>query len=47
VYHKVREDLEKLGVIFTDMDTALREYPDLIKSTLARLFRHPTISSPR
>ncbi len=31
VYHKVREDLEKLGVIFTDMDTALREYPDILK----------------
>src|SRR3974377_1423746 len=31
VYHKVREDLEKIGVIFTDMDTALREYPDIIK----------------
>jgi Fe-S cluster assembly protein SufB len=31
VYHKVREDLEKQGVIFTDMDTALREYPDIIK----------------
>src|SRR6266705_707371 len=31
VYHKVREDLEKLGVIFTDMDTALRKYPDIIK----------------
>src|SRR5881275_1188392 len=31
VYHKVREDLEKLGVIFTDMDTALRLYPDIIK----------------
>src|SRR5215469_2025788 len=31
VYHKVRDDLEKLGVIFTDMDTALREYPDLVK----------------
>ena len=31
VYHKVREDLEKLGVIFTDMDTALRLYPDLLK----------------
>src|SRR6266480_3406856 len=31
VYHKVREDLEKLGVIFTDMDTALRLYPDLVK----------------
>src|SRR5579884_1598658 len=31
VYHKMREDLEKLGVIFTDMDTALREYPDIVK----------------
>src|SRR5260221_2934443 len=31
VYHKVREDLEQLGVIFTDMDTALRLYPDIIK----------------
>ncbi len=31
VYHKVREDLSKLGVIFTDMDTALRLYPDIIK----------------
>ncbi len=31
VYHKVREDLEKIGVIFTDMDTALRLYPDLVK----------------
>src|SRR5438105_4463794 len=31
VYHKVREDLEKLGVIFTDMDTALRLYPDILK----------------
>jgi Fe-S cluster assembly protein SufB len=31
VYHKVREDLEKLGVIFTDMDTALREHPDIVR----------------
>ncbi len=31
VYHKVREDLEKIGVIFTDMDTALRQYPDILK----------------
>ena len=28
VYHKNREDLEALGIIFTDMDTAVREYPD-------------------
>ncbi|HUE76260.1 MAG TPA: Fe-S cluster assembly protein SufB [Chloroflexota bacterium] len=31
VYHSIREDLEKLGVIFTDMDTALREHPALVK----------------
>lgn len=31
VYHSIREDLEKLGVIFTDMDTALREYPETVK----------------
>ncbi|MEI7026145.1 Fe-S cluster assembly protein SufB [Paenibacillus sp. y28] len=31
VYHNMQEDLEKQGVIFTDMDTALREYPDLVK----------------
>ena len=32
VYHKNREDLEAQGVIFTDMDTALREYPDLVRA---------------
>ena len=31
VYHKNREDLEKQGILFCDMDTALREYPDLVK----------------
>src|SRR5579862_2192370 len=31
VYHKNREDLEALGVLFCDMDTALREYPELVK----------------
>ncbi len=31
VYHKIREDLEKLGVIFTDMDTGLREHPEIVK----------------
>jgi len=29
VYHSIREDLEKLGVIFVDMDSAVRDYPDL------------------
>jgi Fe-S cluster assembly protein SufB len=31
VYHKNREDLEAQGVLFCDMDTALREYPDLVQ----------------
>jgi Fe-S cluster assembly protein SufB len=31
VYHKNREDLEAQGVLFCDMDTALREYPELVK----------------
>src|SRR5688572_11281336 len=31
VYHKIKDELDQIGVIFTDMDTALREYPDLVK----------------
>lgn len=31
VYHSLKTRLEKLGVIFTDMDTGLRKYPDLVK----------------
>ena len=35
VYHSVREDLEKLGVLFCDMDTALKQYPEIVKKYLA------------
>ena len=31
VYHQIREDLEKQGVIFKDMDTGLREHEDLVR----------------
>ncbi|NNN16446.1 MAG: Fe-S cluster assembly protein SufB [Acidimicrobiaceae bacterium] len=31
VYHKNRVELENQGVLFCDMDTALREYPDMVK----------------
>src|SRR6202167_1570747 len=31
VFHRNREDLERLGIIFCDMDTAVREYPDLVR----------------
>ena len=37
VYHRNREDLEQLGVIFCDMDTAVREYPDLVKEYWATI----------
>ena len=31
VYHSLREDLAKKGVLFTDTDSALREYPEIFK----------------
>ncbi|MFN4182794.1 MAG: Fe-S cluster assembly protein SufB, partial [bacterium] len=31
VYHQIRQDLEKQGVIFLDTDSAVREYPDLVR----------------
>src|SRR3982750_1436927 len=37
VYHKNREDLEGLGVLFTDMDTALREHPELVKQYFGKV----------
>src|SRR6201988_3470672 len=35
VYHQVREDLEKQGVIFKDMDSGLREHEDLVREHFA------------
>lgn len=31
VYHSIKKELEDIGVIFTDMDTGLRQYPDIVK----------------
>jgi Fe-S cluster assembly protein SufB len=31
VYHKLKEDLESQGVLFLDMDSALREHEELVK----------------
>src|SRR5487761_2786205 len=31
VLHRNREDLERLGVLFTDMDTAVRDHPDIVR----------------
>ncbi len=37
VFHRNREDLEQQGVIFTDMDTALREHPELVKPYFGKI----------
>ena len=37
VFHRNREDLEAQGVIFCDMDTALREYPEIVKRYFATI----------
>jgi Fe-S cluster assembly protein SufB len=31
VYHKIRDELDSMGVLFSDMDTALREHPDIVR----------------
>ncbi len=37
VYHNLREDLQKQGVIFCDTDTALREHEDILKKHFAKV----------
>ena len=37
VYHRNREDLEAQGVIFSDMDSAVREHPDLVRKHFGRV----------
>ncbi|MBS3061108.1 MAG: Fe-S cluster assembly protein SufB [Candidatus Diapherotrites archaeon] len=32
VYHSIRKDLEKLGVLFLSMDQGLLEYPEIVKA---------------
>jgi Fe-S cluster assembly protein SufB len=31
VYHKTKEELERRGIIFMDMDSAMKEHPDIVK----------------
>ena len=37
VYHRNREDLARLGVLFTDMDTAVREHPEIVRKWFGRI----------
>ena len=32
VYHSMRDDLQRQGVIFLDMDSGLKQYPELVKA---------------
>ena len=40
VYHSIREDLEEQGVIFLDMDSGLKEYPELVKKYFGTVVPH-------
>ncbi len=40
VYHKINEELEKQGVIFLDMDTALKEHPELFEEYYGSVIPH-------
>ena len=31
VYHSIKQELVKQGVVYTDMETAVREYPEIVK----------------
>ncbi len=37
VFHRNREDLEEQGVLFCDMDTAVREYPDIVRKWFGKI----------
>lgn len=39
VYHNMRDEFAKLGIIFTDTDTALQEYPELFKKWFGKLVK--------
>lgn len=37
VYHNIQKELEEQGVIYVDFETAVKEYPDLIKPYFGKL----------
>ena len=36
VYHKIKDDMQKLGVIYTDFDSAVREYPEIVREYFSK-----------
>ncbi|KRL14251.1 Fe-S cluster assembly protein SufB [Schleiferilactobacillus perolens] len=39
VYHNMKKEFEKLGIVFMDTDSALQEYPELFKKYFAKLVK--------
>ncbi|KRM97556.1 ABC transporter-associated protein [Liquorilactobacillus aquaticus DSM 21051] len=37
VYHNMREDFEKLGIVFMDTDSAVQKYPELVRKYFGKL----------
>jgi len=37
VYHQVKEELSKQGVLFTDMDTAVKEHPEIVRRYFSKV----------
>ena len=37
VYHKISEKMKEKGVIYTNFDTAIKEYPDLVKKYFTKI----------
>ena len=37
VYHNMKDEFEKLGIIFTDTDSGLRDYPEIFKKYFSKL----------
>ncbi len=37
VYHKIREDLTAKGILFTDTDSAVKEYPDIVRKYFGKI----------
>ena len=40
IYHSIRADLVAQGVIFMDMDTGLREYPEIVKKYFGKVISY-------
>ncbi|MGO3411101.1 MAG: Fe-S cluster assembly protein SufB, partial [Leuconostoc falkenbergense] len=39
VYHRMKEEFAKTGIVFTDTDTAVQEYPELIQEYFGSLVK--------